>query len=88
MSDSTNTQRSISEIAIEAYLDWSRQKGGIRFSAKPYLIAMIDLDKVTDYYGHDPADMVIRYFLANASTWRGHTARRIKAELKQLIGAK
>jgi len=27
----------------------------------------------------------VRYFLSNATTWRGDTARRIKAELKEML---
>jgi hypothetical protein len=33
----------------------------------------------------DRADMVVRYFLGNATTWRGADAKRIKAELKSLL---
>ena len=29
--------------------------------------------------------MIVRYFLSNATTWRGEDARRIKAELKALL---
>jgi hypothetical protein len=32
----------------------------------------------------DDANGIILYFLANASSWRGDTARRIKAELKNI----
>jgi len=32
--------------------------------------------------------MIVRYFLSNATTWRGETARRIKAELKQMLKQK
>lgn len=55
------------------------------FGATPYLSAMRSLSDITDYYGCDSADMIVRYFLSNATTWRGEDARRIKAELKALL---
>jgi hypothetical protein len=42
------------------------------------------LHTVDDTYGYDDARSVIAYFMANASTWRGETARRVKAELKAM----
>lgn len=75
------THRSISEIAIEITNDWKN----VYFGAVPYLNAMRSLNGINDTYMHDPADMVIRYFLSNATTWRGEAARRIKAELKAML---
>jgi hypothetical protein len=49
------------------------------------LEAMLSLEFITDSYHYDSADSVVRYFLSNASTWRGDTARRVKAELKALL---
>ena len=46
---------------------------------------MYSLNGVGDKYGLDDAKSIINYFLTNASTWRGDTAKRIKAELKQMI---
>ena len=31
------------------------------------------------------AESVVQYFLANAGTWRGDDAKRIKAELKSML---
>ncbi len=36
-------------------------------------------------YGVDSADSILIYFLANAKTWKGQTAKRIKIELKNLL---
>jgi hypothetical protein len=36
-------------------------------------------------YGADDARGIVMYFLANAGTWRGENARRIKAELKGML---
>jgi hypothetical protein len=43
------------------------------------------LRDVTDAYGYDNGRSIVMYFLANANTWRGETARRVKAELKALL---
>lgn len=74
--------RPINQIAQEIRKDWGTK---IYFGAKPYLEAMYSLSSVNDRYGFDDAKSIINYFLANASTWRGDTAKRIKAELKQMI---
>lgn len=79
--------RTISDIAHDIYEEivmgrWTRKAAA---SALPYIRAMHQLEKVTDTYGADKADTIILYFLSNATTWRGPTARRIKAELKELL---
>lgn len=73
--------RSLSVIAREIRADWKKPY----FGAVPYLAAMLQLDTVADKYGYDSAGDIVRYFLSNASTWRGDTAKRVKAELKALI---
>jgi hypothetical protein len=72
--------RPIYVIAEEIREDWKK----VYFGAVPYLDAMLSLKSIDDTYGLDPAKEVILYFLSNASTWRGDTARRIKKELKAL----
>ena len=76
--------RSIATIAAEIRTSWAR----VYFGAVPYLEAMARLDSINDRFGHDDAKSIIRYFLANAKTWRGDQARAIKNELKQLLGDK
>lgn len=80
MMNTTNT-RSLSAIAYEIKTDWTKPY----FGAVPYLNAMRMLDKITDNYYADSADDIVRYFLSNATTWRGPEARRIKAELKAML---
>jgi len=46
---------------------------------------MQTLTYITDNFYLDSADMIVRYFLSNASTWRGEKAREIKKELKEMI---
>ena len=73
--------RPIYEIAREIRKDW-----GAKLSpyAKPYLEAMECLDSIDDRYYFDSGKSVVLYFLCNAGTWKGETARRIKAELKAM----
>ena len=72
--------RPIYEIAGEIRNDWKRPY----FGAVPYLEAMQSLDSIRDNYYDDTGESVVLYFLANANTWRGETARRVKAELKAM----
>lgn len=79
--------RSLRVIAAEIRRTWVRKDGtpSVYFGAVPYLDALGSLDKITDKYGYDDADDVVRYFLANANTYRGETARRVKAELRAML---
>jgi hypothetical protein len=72
--------RPLYEIANEIKKDWVKPNYG----AKPYLDAMQSLTSINDKYGWDNAKSVVLYFLSNASSWRGETAKRIKTELKQI----
>jgi hypothetical protein len=51
----------------------------------PYLEAMHCLNTINDDYGYDSAKSIVLYFLSNANSWRGDVARRVKAELKELV---
>jgi hypothetical protein len=73
--------RPLSTIAREIRATWPK----VYFGAVPYLQAMAQLDTVNDKYGLDDARSIVNYFLANAGTWRGDDARRIKAELKAMV---
>ena len=76
--------RPIYEIAREIAKEWPKPY----FGAVPYLRAMHDLTDAKSSFGYDDARSVVLYFLANANTWRGETARRCKAELKTAVGVK
>ena len=71
-------------IAREIKTDWPHPY----FGAVPYLQALFSLDSIKDYYGADSGRSIVAYFLSNASTWRGETARRIKAELNAQLKGK
>lgn len=76
--------RPIYQIAVEIRKDWAK----VNYGAKPYLEAMECLQDVNSKYGQDNAKGIICYFLANASSWRGDVAKRVKAELKKMVGLK
>ena len=73
--------RSLSTIANDIRADWAKPY----FGAVPYLDAMETLNSIRDSYYYDDASDIVRYFLANATTWKGETARAIKAELKAML---
>jgi len=73
--------RPIYEIAREIRKCWESPF----FGARPYIDAMRDLNTLTDNYGEDSGDSIVAYFLANAQTWRGEDARRIKRELNMML---
>lgn len=81
MSTTSTAVRPLYEIAREIRRTWKN----VYFGAVPYLDAMSSLDKVTDCYIMDSGKSIVNYFLANATTWRGDDARRIKAELKAMV---
>jgi hypothetical protein len=74
--------RSLDTIANEIFRTWK----SVHYSAMPYLEAMTQLYTVDESYGQDSGKSIVLYFLSNASTWRGEDARRIKAELKKMVG--
>jgi hypothetical protein len=76
--------RSLSAIANEISKDWKN----VYFGAVPYLEAMARMDKITDPYGYDSGEGIVLRFLGNARAWRGETAKRIKAELNQMLKGK
>ena len=74
--------RKINVIAREIESDWKN----VNYAARPYLDAMYTLETVDDMFIADTAQSVIGYFLANARSWTGETARRVKKELNKMIG--
>lgn len=79
--DRSTPLRPIHEIAGEIYANWEN----VYFGAVPYLQAMEVLIAPDQMYLQDRADDIIRRFLVNAKSWRGETARRVKAELREMI---
>lgn len=73
--------RPLYTIAREIRNDWKK----VSPCAAPYLSAMTYLNSVDDNYIMDSGRSIVSYFLANAGSWRGETAKRIKAELKAML---
>ena len=73
--------RSLNTIAKDIRKDWAKPN----YAAVPYLDAMLHLDTIHDSYYYDNASDIVRYFLSNATSWKGETARAIKAELKSML---
>ena len=74
-------ERKLFIIAGEIWQNWRNPY----FGAEPYIKAMYAMESIDDMYGFDEGHMIVRYFLSNASTWRGEKAREIKAELKAML---
>jgi len=73
--------RPLSNIAHDVKRDWKK----VNYAALPYLNAMLQMDKVADNYMYDSGKAIVRYFLANAQSWRGPVAKMIKQELKEAL---
>lgn len=73
--------RPISTIAKDIRANWPK----VNYAAEPYLNAMYSLNSINDRYIYDTGESVVRYFLSNATTWRGEKAREIKDELKAML---
>jgi|TARA_R110000822_G_scaffold28203_6_gene83991 hypothetical protein len=76
--------RSLNTISHEILTYWTKPY----FGAVPYLNAMRELNSINDNYYDDTARTIVMYFLANASTFRGIEAKRIKLELKSMLNNK
>ena len=75
------SHRALDVIAREIREDWKK----VNYAAEPYLNAMQQLICPEESYFMDSGDSVVRYFLANATTWRGEKAKVIKLELKEML---
>ena len=73
--------RMLRDIAKEIKQDWKN----VSVYARPYLDAMEGLSTVNENYIAEDGRTVVLYFLANAGSWRGEVARRVKQELKKMV---
>lgn len=78
-----DNKRTFQQIARDIKSTWLN----VYFGAVPYLEALLTLDTTDSkaLYGVETAGDITRYFLANAQTFRGADARRLKAELKSML---
>ena len=56
--------------------------------AAPYADAMMSLTTLDDKYGWDSGRDIVARFISNAASWKGETAKAIKAELRKRLGLK
>jgi hypothetical protein len=76
-----NDTRPLSNVAHDIKRDWQN----VHFAARPYLAAMLSMDSIENQYYHDSGRSIVRYFLANAGSWRGPMAQKIKLELRGML---
>ena len=78
-----DNKRTFQRIARDIKSVWLN----VYFGAVPYLEAMLTLDTSdpNDMYLYNTAGDIVRYFLANAQTFKGADANRLKAELKSML---
>lgn len=74
-------EMTISQLAHECAKDWKNPY----FGAVPYLNALKQIGSISDKYGVDDGRVLVRYFLGNATSWRGEVAKAVKAELKRRL---
>ena len=74
-------ERPLFVIAQEIESTW----GNVSPYDRPYLDAMKSLVTPAQPYYADSGESIVRYFLSNATHWRGDDARRIKAELNGML---
>lgn len=77
--------RPLYQIADDIIADANERGKPVHFSAVPYVHAMLSLSEMSDCYGEDGGKSIVTYALSNLGSWRGETARRIKAELNQML---
>ena len=77
--------RPIHEIANDIRRDWDGKDKGINAAAIPYLVAMYSLHSITDNHTVDTGRSIVISFLFHARSYRGPTARALKAELKEIL---
>jgi len=76
-----NTTRPLHVIAKEIRTDWKPMSP----HANAHLEAFDNATSIDEVYYCDSVKSEVCYFLANASTWKGETAKRVKAELKAML---
>ena len=78
-----DNKRTFQQIARDIKSVWLN----VYFGAVPYLEAMLTLDTSdpNDMYMYNTAGDIVRYFLANAQTFRGADAKRLKTELESML---
>lgn len=76
-------KRPLNKIAAAILTDWGPPETRLlrHTFAEPYVYAMLELRSITDMYGLDDAEQIVKRFLHNSAGWRGAVALEVKAEL-------
>lgn len=75
-------KKTLGELKCIITRDWKN----VNFGAKPYLDTFNQIDE-TGHYGMDGWKEMVLYFLCNASSWKGETAKAVKKELNRRVKA-
>ena len=75
--------RPLSQIAREIESECSTKDWYVY--AEAYVTPMKSLESLSDRFYEDSAESIVMYALANLTSWRGESARRIKAELNGML---
>ena len=81
MREQREEARPLSEIALEIQDKWRQ----LSYAAVTPVAAMRHLRHIDDRYAGHPGRAVVRDFLGCSTSWTGPAARRIKAELVDLL---
>lgn len=73
----------LASIADEIRRDLRATGQKVPFGAAPYLDAMSTMDSINDNYFEDSGASIVAYLLGNLSSYKGETARIVKAELNR-----
>jgi hypothetical protein len=76
--------RALRDIAREIAADWHTIYNG---GARDALASMHTMGAVTEPFGAGPNGYsIVGTFLAHSVGWRGQVARRVKTELREMLG--
>lgn len=81
----SSQKRPLSDIASEIVRDPAYKKMPSKIYAEAYVQPMRSMNDIEDNYFADTGVSVVSYALANLSSYRGDTARRVKSELKAML---
>ena len=77
----------ISDLSRIISRDLQSQGKKVPYNLVPYLDALRQMDSADDVYGVESGKSVIAYALSNMASYKGPTARAVKAELKSRMKA-
>lgn len=77
----------ISDLSRLISRDLQSQGKEVPYNLVPYLDALRQMDSADDVYGVESGKSIIAYALSNMTSYKGPTARAVKAELKRRMTA-